>query len=155
MEKTKMSRDWAEGWEGQYRRMIRWQYRVLNTLNKNLQEDDGNEIYDFIYAFFQSCYHMRDWLVSDNAATNEEMKNLFKSSTELQLCRDICNATKHLLYKSPSIDSKPFIAREWDPFNKKTAGFYLYSDEKRPIPQLMKACIDAWENFIDSKGLKN
>jgi hypothetical protein len=110
----KMSRDWFEGWRGQYRRMIRWQDRAVESM----KGDDGNEIYDFIYAFFQSCYHLRDWIVSDEAATKEEMKELFSKNIELQLCRDICNATKHLKYNTASIDSRPYIAREWDIYKK-------------------------------------
>ena len=144
-----MSRDWLEGWKGQYNRMLRWQNRAIESM----QGDDGNEIYDFIYAFFQSSYHLRDWLISDNAATKEEMKNLFSQSVELQLCRDICNATKHLQYDNAGIDSRPLIAREWDIFKKEPSGFSLYSDKKRPINELMAACVVAWDSLLQSKGL--
>lgn len=131
--------------------MLRWQERT----NEALKQSDGKTKYDFMYAFFQSSYHLRDWLVSDGAATKDEMKNLFDSSIELQLCRDICNATKHLQYDKPSIDAKPRISREWDPFRNKDMGFSLYSDKKRPIPELMAQCVKTWDDFLKNKGLIN
>lgn len=146
-----MSREWQQGWPAQYKRMIRWKSRF----NESLDTENGDDIFDFIYAFFQSAYHLRDWMVSDGTATREEMTELFQNSTELQLCRDICNATKHLQYDRPSIDPKPMIAREWDPFNKCVAGYFLYSDKRRPIGDLMIACITVWDDFLDKRGFKN
>ncbi|HEY3327006.1 MAG TPA: hypothetical protein VGK14_07510 [Novimethylophilus sp.] len=145
-----MNRDWFEGWPGQYRRMLRWRDRLSEVYGS----DDTNTIYDFIYAFFQSCYHLRDWLVSDNVATKEEITALFNSSIELQLCRDICNATKHLQYNTPSIDPRPRIGKEWDPWKKESYGLYLYSDKRRPISELVHECVTTWDKFLDEKGLK-
>lgn len=146
-----MNRDWLEGWQGQYRRMLRWRDRLMDVY----QGDDANAIYDFTYAFFQSCHHLRDWMVSDGVATKKEMNTLFASSIELQLCRDICNATKHLHYDRPSIDARPRIGREWDPWKKDWHGcWYLYSDERRPISALMHGCLLAWDKFLEDKSLK-
>ena len=145
-----MNRDWFEGWAGQYRRMLRWRDRLLEVY----EGDDGDTIYDFTYAFFQSCYHHRDWLKSDNAATKKELDTLFASSIELQLCRDICNATKHLKYNNPSVDQSPKIGREWDPWKKKWHGWYLYSDERRPISDLAYRCVEIWDQFLIDKRLK-
>jgi hypothetical protein len=146
-----MNRDWFEGWLGQYRRMLRWRDRLM----EKYQGDDVNAIFEFTYAFFQSCYHLRDWMVSDNAATENEMKMLFDSSVELQLCRDICNATKHLQYDRPSIDPRPRIGREMDPWERDWHGrWYVYSDKRRPLSELVHNCIAAWDKFLDEKGLK-
>jgi hypothetical protein len=145
-----MNRDWFEGWLGQYRRMLRWRDRLSEIYGS----DDVDTIYDFTYAFFQSCYHLRDWLVSDDAATKNEIAALFNSSVELQLCRDICNATKHLRYDNKSIDSRPRIGREWDPWRKEWHGWYLYSDKRRPISELVHGCVAAWDKFLNEKGLK-
>jgi hypothetical protein len=144
-----MSRDWFEGWNGQYKRMIRFHDRA----KQSLQGNDENEIYDFIYAFFQNCYHLRDWVVSGGVATKDEMKYLFDNNTELKLCRDICNATKHLQYDKPSIDPRPRISREWNPFKNEAADFYLYSDKRRSITELMSSCVVAWDEFLANKGL--
>ena len=145
-----MNRDWFEGWQGQYRRMLRWRDRVDSIY----RSEDADSIYDFTYAFFQSCYHLRDWLVSSGVATKQDMETLFKSSRELQLCRDICNATKHLQYDNPSVDPKPRIGREWDPWKEEWHGWYLYSNERRPISDLICGCIAAWDGYLAQNNLK-
>jgi hypothetical protein len=139
-----MNRDWFEGWQGQYRRMMRWRDRLAEAY----REDDSEAVYDFTYAFFQSCYHLRDWLVASKVASEKDMKALFDSSIELRLCRDICNSSKHLQYDRPSVDPTPKIGREWDPWAKKSHGWYLYSDQRRPISELVQGCIDAWNKFL-------
>ena len=130
--------------------MLRWRDRLMEKYHG----EDGNAIFDFTYAFFQNCYHLRDWMVSNSAATKDEMEMLFASSVELQLCRDICNATKHFQYDRPSIDPHPRIGREWDPWEKERHGWYLYSDKRRPISELVHNCVAAWDRFLDEKGLK-
>ena len=145
-----MSRDWLEGWPGQYRRMLRWRERVAEAS----QGDDVDAVYDFTYAFFQSCYHLRDWLRADDTISKSELDALFASSVELRLCRDICNATKHLRYDKPSIDPRPRIGREWDPWSKTWHGWYLYSDARRPIAELAHSCIATWDAFLNKNGLK-
>lgn len=129
--------------------MVRWRTRVSEIY----RSEDSDAIYDFTYAFFQSCYHLRDWLVSTGAASDKDMQTLFDSSIELQLCRDICNATKHLQYDRPSLDPRPRIGREWDPWKKEWHGWYLYSDERRPISKLVHDCVSVWDKYLSDNGL--
>ena len=144
-----MSRDWFEGWPGQYRRMLRWRERVRTAIENRLPGDD---VYDFIYAFFQASYHLRDWLIGTEACTEEELRVLFAKSSELALCRDICNATKHLDYKRPGIDRAPRIGVEQNPFTKENT-WVLHSDKRRPIGDLIKDCVSEWERFLSAKSL--
>src|SRR5437016_3705170 len=52
---------------------------------------------DDMYAFFQNCYHLKDWLKKDPAFNAPEDIEKFVTKTPcLALCADICNATKHL-----------------------------------------------------------
>jgi hypothetical protein len=145
-----MNRDWFEGWQGQYDRMMRWRDRLAEAY----RGDDSDAVYDFAYAFFQSCYHLRDWLMSSAAASKKDMDALFDSSIELQLCRDICNSSKHLQYDRPSVDPKPRIGREWDPWAKSWHGWYLYSDQRRPVLELVQGCVDAWNKYLSDNKLR-
>jgi hypothetical protein len=52
-------------------------------------------------AFFQNCYHLRDWLLCENAMPQHEIEQLFKNNAELRICGDLCNATKHLALTFP------------------------------------------------------
>jgi hypothetical protein len=134
--------------------MLRWRERVRCAA-------DGCEEYDFIHAFFQSCYHLRDWLVATQSVTWDDLNTLFDSSIELQLYRDICNATKHLKYDRPSIEPEPMIARDYDPRSPSATELRLYSvtasgqQTHRSISALMDRCVAAWDAFLLRKGSRN
>jgi len=147
-----MSRDWFEGWPGQYRRMLRWRDRGIPLLSAG-ESVDADALYDFTYAFFQSAYDLRDWLLSTGSSRRQRLDALFNSSIELQLCRDICNASKHLKYDRPSVDSRPRISREFDPWSRTAGDWCLYSDQRRPVRELMQACVNAWDAFLEHENM--
>lgn len=61
----------------------------------------SQETEDDIYAFFQNCYHIKDYLKNDPAYTKhtnsqiESYINRYRTFA-LTLCADICNGLKHL-----------------------------------------------------------
>jgi hypothetical protein len=50
-----------QGREGQLRRVERWHERAVHVLDP-YDGVAGEDAIDFLYAFFQAAYHMRDWL---------------------------------------------------------------------------------------------
>jgi len=147
-----MYRNELEGWYGQYCRMLRWKDRVTSVYGDS---EDAETIFDFAYAFFQNSYHLGDWLISDDVVPEEEIETFRGSTSEMKLCRDICNTTKHKKYNQgfPSIDATPMTRREYDPFSGDWHGWYLYSDKRRPIVDLISDCAEQWRAFLDSKDL--
>lgn len=89
-----------QGWEVQLRRIERWHLRAMRVLDPN-DGVAGEEAIDFLYAFFQSAYHMRDWLQNSGAASKASLDALMSANHSLQLCRDVCNGSKHF-----SLDSR-------------------------------------------------
>ncbi len=83
-----------EGWEVQLRRVERWHQRAMRVLDPN-DGVAGEEATDFLYAFFQSAYHIRDWLQNSGAASKASLDALMSANHSLQLCRDVCNGSKH------------------------------------------------------------
>lgn len=64
------------GWRGQYLRVLRWHERVTR-----LGSCDGETItlataFDELYAFFQNCFHLRDWLKNDGAFSEQRLQAL-------------------------------------------------------------------------------
>jgi hypothetical protein len=53
-----------EGWQGQLARVERWHLRAMSAV---LAGEPHAE--DYIYAFFQSAYHLRDWLQNSAASS--------------------------------------------------------------------------------------
>jgi hypothetical protein len=86
-----------EGWRGQFDRVERWHGRVMTALAHSTDGLLDHDVMDSVYAFFQSAYHLRDWLQNDEAASKAELDDLMRRTPALQLCRAICNGSKHLM----------------------------------------------------------
>jgi hypothetical protein len=115
----------VEGWRGQLARVTRWRQRVVTAANG---EPSADEI-DFLLAFFESAYHLRDWLVETGAVSNVEVDGYVASHIELQLCRDIANGFKHHSLRRPSIDAEFAIVNQYVPPNERGRRYRLPNGE--------------------------
>ncbi len=98
-------------YKSQYKRVMRW-YSLIKEIHEGRAHDRDEKYYeDTYYAFFQNCYHLKDWIKNDSAIQskvnpkslrNHPVEGYVNSNELLQLCGDICNATKHLI-----LDWKP------------------------------------------------
>jgi len=82
-----MSQEYIE----QYERMKRWYYRLKPS---NVFSSNGNRD-DFYYAFFITCYHLKDWLIKKSGVNSNVVENYIKNSTPLSICADLCIYFKH------------------------------------------------------------
>ncbi|MBL7670749.1 MAG: hypothetical protein JNM39_09700 [Bdellovibrionaceae bacterium] len=104
----------GRNWVFQWNRVVRWKER-LKTISVDLKTRDlSQDDVDFMIAFFQTCYHMRDWLSASIPDLKSEVDRLFQESFELQVLRDVCNGTKHCDINRPSIDADFSLVREYD-----------------------------------------
>ncbi len=149
------------GWQGQYDRLLRWHQRISEYPVTKPSSPEADEYLDFVLAFFLNCYSLRDWLSKSGAATKVDLDDLFRRNFDLQLCRDICNGSKHLKAdRNPSVDGDPSIVREVvpDPYYGELAYpgprlVVVTGDHQRDILELAKSCVDAWRNFLQGRGL--
>jgi len=49
-------------WMAQFFRLTRWHERVSSLKDKSENEQLNAFDFDAVIAFFQNCYHLRDWL---------------------------------------------------------------------------------------------
>lgn len=154
-----------EGWRGQFARMRRWHRRALHALEDGRGESAG-DAEDFVYAFCQSAYHLRDWLQKSEAASQADLDDLMRRTPALALCRDVCNGSKHLAL-DPSRTNTDHIGlmREYVPpisaGDKGSSRPRLFvfegkddSVEMVDIRELMSDCVGAWVAFVrDVPGL--
>jgi hypothetical protein len=152
------------GYSVQYDRMQRWHNR-FGKLDRGRPHDMPSEDYlDEIYAFFQNCYHLKDWIKNDGTVTQnvrDAVETYINSNRSLRLCADICNALKHLSLRNsrsgeePEFGTKRFklnLGRGQPTISLKcevetTAG-------KVDAYQLASDCMDAWKTFLLSNGLQ-
>lgn len=147
-----------EGWRGQFARMERWHRRALDALDPAPGKHSG-DAEDFIYAFCQAAYHLRDWLQKSGAASQAELDALMNSTPALKLCRDVCNGSKHFTLdpKRTKTDHIGLMREYVPPVDPGETGgsrprLFVFegqdgSFEMVDIRDLMSECIEAWKNF--------
>ena len=80
----------------QFERVKRFLRRIEN------QDRDSTEYDDDLWAFFQNCYHLKDWLSHDSAVggtfgkDGKDIDDYINGNIELAICADLANRTKHL-----------------------------------------------------------
>lgn len=89
-------------YQKQLERVQRYYDRFKRLNNGTSQTMKSDEYLDDIYAFFQNCHHLKDWLKNDSAftkRTNSQIEKYIGDTQPLAICADICNASKHLQLK--------------------------------------------------------
>jgi len=141
----------AEGWHGQYQRMLRWRARVCAP---DIERSSADQL-DFLIAFFVVCFHLRDWL-KDSGVDGESLNALFRANLELRVCRDIANGFKHSrLDREPFYDPTFSVIREhvpsgWTPNlgHANTRWSVVAGDEKLDLVELTGRCVSIWDGFL-------
>ena len=145
-----------EGWRGQYDRVVRWHGRVVAAANADPSPDE----LDFLFAFFESCFHLREWLLVTAAVDQKALEDLFLSKPELRVCRDLANGFKHHTISKPSIDAQFSVVNEYEPKNWPSAHAYpngkwtvLAGGYQFGLVDFAGQCVSIWHDFLRSKTL--
>jgi len=73
---------------------------MLRALSRVEQRnDDIVEELDALYSFFQSCWHLKDWLKNDDTlaqTTRDVIVSEAEKAESLNYCADLANGSKHL-----------------------------------------------------------
>jgi hypothetical protein len=156
----------------QYDRMIRW-FNKLQDINqrKRLVDAPREEIMDELAAFFQNCYHLKDWIKHDSiteaklASSRINIEHFIKNDEDMKLLADLCNGSKHMeldidprtgiLGKSgenPKCTSEQHFKAtfEVDGTNKNEVDWHIKTDvgKEYSVIQLANRCIQKWDDFI-------
>ena len=86
-------------WEEQWKRIGRWYALIGQTERGRSHNRDSERYLDEVYAFFQNCHHLKDWMQNDPSSMNgrAEVEALIAGSETLTICADLANGSKHLL----------------------------------------------------------
>jgi len=141
----------SHGYKAQLSRVRRW-YRRLSSATVR------DDIEDYLYAFFQNCYYLLEWLLSTKIVPQIDIESLFTDNVEMRLCQDICNATKHLSLSKPKMPREFSLAREyvgstggW--FGNEAVLVVLSQGKKYDAMELAHRCLSLWEGFFRKYGL--
>jgi hypothetical protein len=135
------------GWQSQLDRIRRWYLRASNAT-------DPADKCDYLYAFFENAFHIRDWLQDTGAVTDADLKRFFDVNEEMRLCRDLANAHKHYSLARPSQSTPPSEVREYSPmsgnFGSDNSLMILSAGKKHDAFELAGRILQLWEGFVPS-----
>lgn len=147
----------------QFERVKRW-YERFKLIDSGRPYDISLEHYrDEVYAFFQNCHHLKDWIRNDSTvgAAAWKVEEFIDKNEELKLCADICNRKKHLKLRSsrsgqdPRFGKRDLKLKLEEPDGKKTISvkFSVNTSSGKRIDafELATRCLQAWEDFIKSE----
>ncbi len=140
-----------DGWQGQYRRTRRWFERFLIVAN-DWERHDLDEQIDYALVFFQNAYHLRDYLLREEAVPQRALEELLQTCRPLRICRDLTNGSKHRVVTIPSEDSAPWIHRSLN-FGPAPRLTLKADPELLDLVSVAGACVDAWGGFLRQQGL--
>jgi hypothetical protein len=148
------------GWRGQYLRLQRW-HRLIHRIGRaKTQTEDTEQEHDFLYAYFQNCYHLRDWLRNSGTLTSKALQEFFRLNEPMGVCRDICNGTKHWHIDHPSVDADFSVGREYVPPDwsgerphVNESWFIVSGKNKYDLFEVADTCMALWDSFLRDNGL--
>ena len=136
-----------DGWRGQLKRIHRWHDRVVHAANSGSADLEDN-----VFALFQSCYHLREWLEKTSKLPKSDINSFYRQTKELRLCRDICNGTKHLTITSASVDPGFSIGYEYAPDEPNGARMFLIADDEYDLLDLASKCVAILDEFTSKSA---
>jgi len=155
----------SSGWEGQFETAQRWHRRLDIVRSHRRRDANTADDWDFVHAFFQNCFYLKDWLERSGVVPASELHTFINAHLEMQLCRDICNGTKHFEITKPSVDAEFSLLREYVPANDPSprphinerwliiAGNERVGSHRFDIFELADKCMELWHAFLNQKGL--
>lgn len=155
----------ARIWKEQWDRVHRWYARI------KVQDRCRQEYEDDLWAFFQNCWHMKDWLIND-PILGLNKKTVTKEAhalIPLTICADLANGSKHLKLKpdaarrNAAMSGRDIHVRIHTHFRgkKQRARVRVRWDyrvtycgqRKKKALALASEAIDAWEEVFQKLGV--
>ena len=149
------------GYRHQLDRARRFLDRVLVGY-EGLEDLNEVEFQDMMWAFFQNCWHVKDWLHHDPLASTGQKTSaiaLAHQSGALTICRDLCNGTKHLNLTNPGSGagaSHQYVDMNIVPGHGRFEIDCIFDDGYGNLmsgKRLAQDCIAEWERILGSQGL--
>jgi len=156
-------------YQEQYDRMKRLMFKIDPPSGFHGEQ---KEYEDNLWYFFQSAWHLKDWIKVDRTIQTFDIEKIVNSVRSLRLCADVANRTKHLEISNIREDARPagndvtihigvtlVTKQEIDsgkiPIRKSGGNTYKYyindrSGNKYPAIELAKQIIKDWDDIIEN-----
>jgi hypothetical protein len=149
---------WTEQWD----RVYRWLRRVQESAIGRMHDSPTDVYQDDVYAFFQNCYHLKDWLKNDvsSASVVRDVEALISASPELSLCADLANGSKHLKLTRHRVDPDARVGQRDYSLDIGSQGITIAvryvieaGGSSYEAVALAESCYRTWEDYLLAKHL--
>ena len=179
--------DYSENLETQYRRIERIYRKIMNDFESKSFSKSSSERLDDVYDFLCTCYHLREWIKKDSKVDRTIKENIpvfdkDSSPVHLQMCRDLCNKSKHAILEEKG-NCKPcdintqivtygggifsVPADELKTASKKKETIHLKQEDEiflgnfcvtfkgknYDLKGVIQACMSVWQKFFEENDL--
>lgn len=155
-----VSFDGTNMWLIQYKRVERWLTRIEEISNPEHQIKPEDAL-DYIVAYFQNCWHLKDWLAEDpkTKVSKELIEGFIKNESKyIKISGVIANGSKHLTFYENDNRQMPSLSAK------------LVGDDKHQVWQsatyeisqgnmtydavdLARKCLKEWKVFFEKNKL--
>lgn len=124
----------------------------------------GVQLYkDDVIAYFQACYHFKDWLKKDptTAKSAEDVEDFINGADCFKVAADVTNRSKHgLADLGPRLDKnaqprshRMVIYGADGQFEMVGGEVILVKGEYRSASDLAEECFARWQEYLAERGL--
>lgn len=136
------------------------------TLEKCLVGFDEEAIREALFNFVVGCYHLVDWVKAYHPNLESDVYKLLNENKYLGACRDLCNASKHVLIdlnreinkKHPPLLTDVELSATGSMASSGIPEFKVkvqFGDGDRiPLEELIANVMSAWKTFFNGNNLK-
>ena len=148
-------------YQEQLNRVERWMARLRDRCR------DQTEYLDFLWSFFQNCWHVKDWIKNDAELPQSVRDSVEKDLNEfraLLACADLANRSKHLELKKIRKDAR--LRREielqvWEnvatgeTFSAASFEYFVVLEDgsSRPAIDVGNEAVSDWKTLLSKYGL--
>ena len=160
----------AQTWEGEAMRSWQEQLERVERFLRRIEDgdQDGTDYEDFLWSFFQNCWHLKDWIMNDPAVpeatqnlVRERIHRNVKSTSEtLAICADLANRSKHLTLDKFSRKDADIPGRVWTArvggSDAGTTWYYRVTwddGSERDALELARKAVCEWKQLLTAWGL--
>ncbi len=145
-------------------------YKALVRTKSGLPGADFNELEDSLWAFFQNCWHVKDWLKNDPtvpAEVKQRILPLAEGTQALKIAADLANGSKHFKLtraRTGARDSAIQLINHYDGTMSTVHMIELADGSSVTALQAAEQAMEAWKGlfrendlpfFADSADLTN
>ena len=159
-------------WQDQWRRVERWMLRLraadagdLSYIGQKWYDSNvGVQLCkDDVVAYFQACYHLKDWLKKDPASAKSvaDVEEFINGTECFKVAADVTNRSKHgLADREPRLDknaqprSHRMVVYGADGQFEMVGGeAILVKGEILSALEVAEECFAMWQQYLKDRGL--